>query len=64
MNLTDEASHSGKVPLSASVADDRTRSDSSFTVGNKRTIPKAKDMKAALELNKEIHRQIKVYFHS
>ena len=64
MNPTDEASHSDTFPLSASVADDRTRSDSSLTVGNKTTIPKAKDAEAAIELNKEIHRQIKVYFHS
>ena len=53
MNPTDEASHSGKVPLSASVPDDRTRSDSSLTVGNKTTIPRAKDVEAALEQNKE-----------
>jgi hypothetical protein len=64
MNPTDEASPSSKFPLSASVADDRTRSDSVLTVGNKITIPKATNVEAALEQNKEIHRQIKVYFHS
>ena len=64
MNPTDEASHSGKFTLVASVPEDRTRPDSVLTVGNKTTIPKAKDVEAALEQNKEIHRQIKVYFHS
>ena len=64
MNLTVEASRSGKLPLAASMADNRTRSDSSLTVENKTTIPRAKDVEAALEQNKEIHRQIKVYFHS
>ena len=64
MNPSDEASHSDKFPLSASVHDDRTRSDSSLTVGKKTTILRAKDVEAALEQNKEIHRQIKVYFHS
>ena len=58
MNPTDGASHSGKFPLAASVP------DTSRTVGNKTTIPRAKDVEAALEQNKEIHRQIKVYFHS
>ena len=64
MNPTNEASHSGKFTLPASVTDDRTRSDSVLTVGNKTTIPKANDVEEALEQNREIHRQIKVYFHS
>ena len=63
MNPTDEASHSGKFPLGASV-DDGTRSQTSKTVGSKTTIPKAKDVEAALEENREIKRKIKVIFHS